>query len=86
MTKKEYVNLSTKANEVSAMPTIELLECERVAYVNGMKKYLQRLKAMPSDEAMEKSRISLVNCNIIESTGEFTERYRYSKKYAKSKR
>lgn len=86
MKEKEHINLSTKDNEVNIMPTIELLECERVAYVKGMKKYLQKLKAMPNSEAIERSRINLQNCNIIESTGEFTERYSYSKKYAKSKR
>lgn len=67
------------AKEVDAMPTIESLECERVAYVNGMKDYLQKLKALPSSEAIKRSRINLQNCNIIERNGEFTDQYRYSK-------
>ena len=40
---------------------------------------------MPNSEAVEKSRISLQNSNIIEPSGDFTERYYYSRQYTKSK-
>ena len=73
------------AREVDAMPTIELLECERVAYVKEMKNYLQKLKALPNNEAIKRSRINLQDCNIIERNGEFTDRYRNSKKNLKNK-
>lgn len=75
MREPEHINFSAKDNKGDIMPTIELLECERVAYVKGMDNYLQKLKAMPDDEAIEKSRINLQNSNIIEPNGDFTERY-----------
>lgn len=85
MREPEHINFSAKDNKGDTMPIIELLECERVAYVKGMDNYLQKLKAMPDDEAIEKSRINLQNSNIIEPNGDFTERYHYSRKYTKSK-
>ena len=66
MREPEHINFSAKDNKGDIMPTIELLECERVAYVKGMDNYLQKLKAMPDDEAIEKSRINLQNSNIID--------------------
>ncbi len=50
-----------------------------------MKNYLQKLKALPNNEAIKRSRINLQDCNIIERNGEFTDRYRYSKKNIKNK-
>ena len=85
MRETEHINLSAKDKKEDTMPTIELLECERVAYVEGMKNYLQKLKTMPNSEAVEKSRISLQNSNIVEPSGDFTERYYYSRQYTKSK-
>ena len=70
MREPEHINFSAKDNKGDIMPTIELL---------------QKLKAMPDDEAIEKSRINLQNSNIIEPNGDFTERYHYSRKYTKSK-
>ena len=61
------------------MPTIELVECERVAYIKEMENYLQRLKAMPADEAQKQSRLNLESCHIIQPDSKFTERYRYSR-------
>ena len=37
MRETEHINLSAKDKKEDTMPTIELLECERVAYVEGMK-------------------------------------------------
>jgi len=75
MRKKEYINLHTKEKEVDIMPTIELLECERVAYINGMKEYLQRLKSMEHSQAKKLSLENLKKSEIIGENGEFTEHY-----------
>lgn len=65
------------------MPTIELIENERVAYVKGMEEYLQKLKLMPSNEAIEKSRINLERSHIIQEDGDFSETYSYSRIHTK---
>lgn len=77
MNKKE--KLSTKDGEVNVMPTMEMIEYERVAYVNGMEEYLQNLKRMNEEDAKKKSFDNLVQCNILHTNGEFTERYDYTK-------
>lgn len=79
--KKENLTNNTSANveEVDIMPTIELVECERVAYVKGMQNYLQKLKSMSNSEAIKKSRSNLESSNIITKDGEFTDSYSYSR-------
>ena len=67
------------------MPTIEMVESERFAYVKGMEEYLEKLKSMPDSAAVEKSKVNLKNSNIIQEDGEFTERYHYSREYARRK-
>lgn len=67
----------TKAKEVKGMPTMDMIECERVAYVNEMQKYLQNLKQMNRTEAQKKSFENLVQSQIIYENGEFTEHYNY---------
>lgn len=42
-------------DEVNIMPTIELVECERTAYIKGMENYLQNLRQMSNSEAVRKS-------------------------------
>lgn len=79
MGKKKAVNLSAKDEEVNAMPPVELVECERTAYVKEMEEYLQRLRSMPDAEAKKKSKRNLENSHIIQKDGEFAERYRYSR-------
>lgn len=74
-------SISANDKEVHAMPAIELVECERAAYVKRMEEYLKKLRAMPDGEAIKKSRINLENCNIIHEDGEFAERYSYSRMY-----
>lgn len=65
------------------MPSVELIESERVAYVKEMEDYLKKLKNMPDTLAKEKSRENLLNCNIIQENGDFTERYKFSRINAK---
>lgn len=79
MGKVKRNNRNANDKEVYTMPTIEMVECERVAYVKGMEQYLRKLKAMPNNEAVEKSQINLESCHIIQEDGEFTERYIHSR-------
>ncbi len=75
--------VSKDAKEAYTMPTIELLDCEKAAYVKRMKNYLQKLKALPNSEAIKRSMINLQNSNIIEVNREYTDRNIYSEKYYK---
>lgn len=76
MTENEKVY--TEDKEVNVMPTMEMIEYERVAYVKGMEEYLYNLKKMNKVDAKKKSFDNLVRCNIIHENGEFTERYNHS--------
>ncbi len=68
-------------DEVNIMPTIELVECERTAYIKGMENYLQNLRQMSNSEAVRKSQKNLEDCHIICEDGEFSERYSNSRIY-----
>ncbi len=59
------------------MPSVELIECEKVAYINEMKEYLQKLKSMELSQAKEVSLENLKESKIIDENGEFTEHYGY---------
>lgn len=61
------------------MPTVELVERERTAYIKGMEDYLQKLKSMAFSEALRESKKNLKGSHIIQEDGEFTERYPYSR-------
>ena len=61
------------------MPTIELIECERVAYVKQMEEYLSNLKNMNKKEAKKISYENLVKSEIITESGEFSERYEFTR-------
>lgn len=61
------------------MPSIELIERERVAYVQEMEDYLQRLKKMTKKEAKRVSYENLVRSEIITESGDFTERYEFTR-------
>lgn len=78
--KTKKISVSTKEEEVDAMPTIEVVEYDRVAYVKEMEDYLRKLKAMPDAEAKKRSQINLESCHIIQEDGEFSERYRHSRR------
>lgn len=78
-------NLFTDDERMDVMPTIELIEPEKIAYVKGMEEYLKKLKSMPNSVAIEKSRSNLEYSHIIQEDGEFTERYSYSKQFTKRK-
>lgn len=72
--------------EVNVMPSVELVECEKVAYINGMKEYLQKLKNMEHSQAKEISLENLKKSKIIGENGEFTEHYEYMQIKVQSKR
>lgn len=74
-------NVPVDDKEVDIMPTIELVECERTAYIKGMEDYLQKLRLMPNSEVVRKSKESLKNCHIICEDGEFSERYSNTRKH-----
>lgn len=59
------------------MPSVELIECEKVAYINGMKEYLKQLKSMEQSQAKKISLENLKKSKIIGENGEFTEHYEY---------
>ncbi len=69
----------TKDKEVKVMPTMEMIECERVAYVKEMEEYLSKLKRMKKSDAQKKSFDNLVQSQIIHENGEFTEHYEHAK-------
>ncbi len=79
-------NFYDKDKEVSAMPSVDLIECEKIAYINGMKEYLQNLKSMSKTEAIKVSRENLVRSKIIEENGNFTERYEFTRLSIQKKR
>lgn len=85
--KKERFSADISANdkEVDIMPTVELVEYKRVAYVKGMEDYLQKLKLMSYSEALRESKRNLKDSHIIQEDGEFTERYPYSRMCAGQK-
>lgn len=57
------------------MPSVELFEREKVAYINGMKEYLQKLKNMEHSQAKKVSFEYLKRSQIIGENGEYTEHY-----------
>lgn len=76
----------TKDKEVKNMPTMEMIECERVTYVKEMEEYLQKLKQMKKSDAKKKSFDNLVQSQIIHENGEFTEHYEYTNIMLQDKR
>lgn len=86
MSGKDVENLYQKDKEVNVMPSVELIECEKVAYINGMKEYLQRLKNMENSRAKELSFENLKRSKIIGENGEFTEHYEHVRMNVQKKR
>ena len=71
---------------VNIMPSVELVECDKVAYINEMKEYLQKLKNMEHSQAKEISFENLKKSKIIGENGEFTEHYEYMQMNVQNKR
>lgn len=70
-------------DEVTGMLPVELIECEKVAYINEMRNYLHILKNMPKPEAKRISHENLVKSKIITEDGCFTEQYEFEETYKK---
>ena len=85
MCKTESKN-TAKDKEVKIMSPIEMIEAEKINYINEMKDYLNRLKGLTPKEARETSYNNLLNSGIIEKDGKFSERYKYSRKNEENKR
>lgn len=75
-----------KDKEVNIMPSVKLIECEKVAYINEMKEYLQKLKNMEHSQAKEVSFENLKKSKIIGENGEFTEHYEHIQVSVQNKR
>lgn len=78
--------MDRRESEVEIMPSVELIECEKVAYINGMKDYLNKLKSMEHDQAKKISLENLKKSKIIGDNGEFTEHYGYTRLSVQKKR
>ena len=67
---------SNHANEkeADAMPDIDLIEYERIAYIKEMQEYFEKLKKMNKKEAQEMSFQNLVNSGILTPDGRFPSR------------
>lgn len=76
---KEKSRDCTKDEEANIMPAIELIEYEKVNYVQEMEEYLQLLKGMNKNQAKKRSYESLLQSEIITENGEFSERYQATK-------
>lgn len=68
------------------MPPIEMIEAEKISYINEMKDYLNRLKKLTPNEARETSYNNLLKSGIIEKNEKFSKRYKYSRQYEENKR
>lgn len=76
MSEKENDTIHNSTEEEDdIMPTIELVEKERLSYIEEMEQYLKRLKAMPKKEAKELSKKNLIESGIFDENGELTEHY-----------
>lgn len=75
---KKYYKLKKHTKDKESgdiMPTIELVEKERLSYIEEMEQYLKDLKAMPKKEAKELSKKNLIESGIFDENGELTEHY-----------
>lgn len=75
-----------RESEVDIMPSVELIEYEKVNYINRMKNYLNNLKNMEYDQAKEISLENLNKSGILGENGEFTEHYEYMQINVQKKR
>lgn len=86
MNGKDVESFYGEDKEVNLMPSVDLIECEKVAYINGMKEYLQKLKKMEQSQAKKISFENLKKSKIIGENGEFTEHYEYMRMSVQKKR
>lgn len=73
--KKREIPYANDKEEMIFMPTMDMIESERMAYVKEMEQYLDDLKSMNRQEAQKKSFENLVQSQIIYANGQFTEHY-----------
>lgn len=86
MNGRDVESLYKEDKGMNIMPSVEMLESEKVAYINEMKEYLKRLKGMELNEAKKISFANLVKSQIIDENGEFTKYYECMRMNAQSER
>lgn len=69
---------TTNDKEMKTMPSIELIEYEKITYIKRMEDYLQSLKSMKETEARAVSYQNLLKSQIIQENGEFTKHYNFT--------
>lgn len=79
-------NTYKRDKEMKSMPSVELIESEKVAYIKEMREYLQNLKNMEHNQAKKISLENLVRSQIVEENGDFTERYEFTRINVQKKR
>lgn len=80
MCSKDVKNFYKKDKVVNNMPSVKLIEHERVTYISEMEEYLNKLKKMEKNQARKISLENLKKSQIIGENGEFTERYKFSRR------
>lgn len=85
MNNEEEKCFYSKVEEVNIMPSINLIEYDKMTYIKEMEEYLQKLKAMERTKARKKSYESLLKSEIITENGDFSERYKYTKMFLQKK-
>lgn len=86
MSSKDAENFYEEDKEVNIMPSVELIEYEKAAYINEMKEYLRKLKSMDKNQAKKISLENLKKSQIIGENEEFTEHYEYARVSGQKKR
>lgn len=56
--------------------TAQLLEKDRVAYINGIRARAEQIKNMPRDKAKKAAINSLYNAGIVTKKGTYTAHYK----------
>lgn len=80
MCSKDVKNFYKKDKVVNNMPSVKLIEHERVTYISEMEEYLNKLKKMEKNQARKISLENLKKSQIIGENGEFTEHYKFSRR------
>lgn len=86
MDSKDVENSHEEDKEANIMPSVEIIECERVAYIKEMQEYLKNLKGMEQSQAKKVSLENLMRSQIIGENGEYTDRYEFTRMCVQKKR
>lgn len=73
---KENRNRHIKAKDGEIKMVSQLLEKDRVAYINEMLDHVEQIKNMPKDKAKKEALDSLYRAGIVTKKGTFTAHYK----------